>query len=96
MRFIWVPFGNTPLTLTRESGRLSTIQIENTLMKISTHLSGSPRELPVGARQRGLWCGIPFGVASRKERRLTVGEDGYGPIQPADLLGSHEAPQGVN
>jgi hypothetical protein len=25
---------------------------------------------------------------------MTVGEDGYGPVQPADLLGSREAPYG--
>jgi len=61
-------------------------------MKTSTHRFRSPRELPVGARQWEPWCGIPFGVASLKIAK--VGEDGYGPIQPADLSGSREAPLG--
>ena len=47
-------------------------KITNTMMKTSTYPQGSPRELPVGARQREPGCGIPFGVASLK----SVGEDG--------------------
>ena len=70
-------FGNIPLTSADESVKLGTIyNIENTVMKTSTYLFGSPRELPVGARQRESWCGIPFGVASRNDYLLSVGEDG--------------------
>ena len=58
-------------------------------MKISTYSQDFPRELPVGARQWKTEYGIPFGVAVLKR---TVGKDGEGPIQPADLSGSHEAP----
>ena len=52
------------------------------------------RELPVGARQRRLRCGIPFGVALLNP--WVVGGDGYGPIQPAGLSGPREAADAVN
>ena len=41
-----------------------------------------PRELPVGARQRGFGCGIPFGVAllNHSRRRREVPDTACGSI----------------
>ena len=60
-------------------------------MKTSTHLFGSPQRA-VGwckAVRIVVWNSFRSGFAE-----MTVGEDGYGPVQPADLLGSREAPYG--
>ena len=55
---------------------------------------GSPRELPVGARQREPGYGIPFGVALLKV--LAIRQRRGCPLQHADLLGSREAAFAVN
>ena len=40
--------------------------MQNAMMKTSTYPEGPARELPDGARQWGLGCGIHFGAALLK------------------------------
>ena len=62
------------------------------MMKNSTYSADSLRELPaVQGSRTGIWNSFRSGFAE-----IPVGEDGNGPIQPADLLVSREAPYGVN
>ena len=66
------------------------IHTENAMMKTSTHFAFPQRAAG--------WCEAVGALMPNSFRsglaEMKVGEDGKGPIQPADLLGSREAPVG--
>ena len=70
------------------------LEIHNQHVEENQYMSkGCLQRAAGGCKAAVFGRGIPFGVACLKR---AVGEDGNGPIQPADLLGSHKAAQAVN
>jgi hypothetical protein len=62
-RNIYTKIPDFLLTCFAYNGNIIETHNTNTVMKPSTHVSATLRELPVGARQRERRDGIPFGVA---------------------------------